>query len=198
MQPLDDHTRRDRLIMQIRPALMRMAGRYRRKAGLPWQWREDHCHELVFGAMEAYGRHEHLPDDQLRRVMVRAAHCDHLNIMEQNIVRSSLSITNTGYMDVIAERNDTAREIEAIDMSDWLAVHAKRAMLTSREVTVIISKAQGLTNREIAEAIGVSLRTAHYCLAAARRKLATCLARDSPESGYTVSAPQRKAERRNT
>lgn len=181
-----DHHRRDRLLAEIHPALMRMAGRYRQKAGLPWQWRDDHCHELVIEAMDAYDQYSHLPDDQLRRIMIRAARNDHIDIIRRSAARAPLDAYVTDHLDVIAAN----QEVDAVDAADWFAVTARRVGLTRQEVAAILAIVKGEAVQEMAITMGVSCRTAHRRLASARRKLHVAVSEIQAGFRYMVSSPR--------
>jgi len=185
----DEQERRNRLIEDIRPALMRMAGRYRRKAGLPWQWREDHCHDLVIGAMHAFTRYNHLPDNQLQRIMVHAAHCDFKDRMRQAVGQALAMppIQRTDQIDLIAARDDAASATAAFEFAEWFTVVAKAAGLTRQELIALLGVMQGRTVAEIAETITVSCRTVDFRLSSARSKIAPHVARFFAGFRYTVS-----------
>ncbi len=185
----DERDRRDRLIAEIRPALMRMAGRYRRKAGLPWQWREDHCHDLVLAAMRAFGRYRHLSDHDLRRVMVRTAANESKDAIRRAVAeaQSGPSIERTDQIDLIAVRDDAAKSVEAFEVAEWFAVVARSGNLESQEIAVLLATADGVTAAEIAIDLGCCERTVKYRLQAARKKIAPHVARLFPEFRYTVS-----------
>jgi RNA polymerase sigma factor (sigma-70 family) len=166
------------MIDDIRPVLMRMAGRYRRKAGLPWQWRDDHCHDLVIGAMRAFDRYRNLDDDSLRRVMVRAAHNRSRDAVRRAIATAQAAppIERTDQIDVVAARDDAAQATEAFDAAEWFAVLSRRAGLSADDVAIVQERMRGLDVREIAATIGLSERTVYRRMASIRDRIGACMA----------------------
>jgi DNA-binding CsgD family transcriptional regulator len=177
----NDIERRNRLIEEVYPALRRMAGRHRQKAGLPWQNRDDLTHDLVVKLCEVYERYHHLDDESIKRLFVRTASNCRIEHTRRSISQS-LYFVGGDTIECVASNDQGLARVDAVDE---VVVLAKRAGWTRKELQVVLLLASGRSERDAASLAQISQTTLRRLKASADAK--RHMAQKHTQNRYTVS-----------
>jgi DNA-directed RNA polymerase specialized sigma24 family protein len=182
---MQSNDRRNRLILQVMPALQRMSWRHAEKAGMPWQWRNDLAHDLVTKLCDVYERYEHLSDDELVATMIRSAVNAKMDACRHAAFVAPSAPVGGEALNYVTVECDGLRRVEIIDE---IVALAKAAGWTLDELRVTVLSAGGYSLRDIAVVTGVPRSSLHRIHAQAMQKLGVLGQKHTPNR-YTLSNP---------